>query len=66
MIELCSKFNGKNNGDLCATWSFMKERGWKTVEMVQRDAHLSAEKLVEDAQRIVTQDTSTPQSLIAV
>ena len=40
--------------------------GWESVEMVQRYAHLSADKLIEDAQRIVTQDTSTSQSLKAV
>lgn len=30
LIDLLSQFKGKNNGDLCATWSLMRERGWNS------------------------------------
>lgn len=35
-IDLLSQYNGKNNGDLCATWSFMKERGWTSAEKLSK------------------------------
>jgi len=28
--DLGFQYNGHNNGDLCATWSMMKKRGWKS------------------------------------
>ncbi|MDB4431209.1 hypothetical protein N9137_02345 [Pseudomonadales bacterium] len=28
LIDLLSQYNGKNNGDLCAAMTLMKERGW--------------------------------------
>jgi hypothetical protein len=28
--DLGLQYNGKNNGDLCATWSIMEMRGWKS------------------------------------
>ena len=30
LIDLYMNFNGKNNGDFCATWSLMKKRGWRS------------------------------------
>lgn len=30
LIDLGGQYRGKNNGDLCATWSLMKKRGWKS------------------------------------
>lgn len=32
LVDLGEQFLGKNNGDLCATWSFMKKRGWRAKE----------------------------------
>lgn len=32
LIDLGQQFKGKNNGDLCATWVFMVERGWKSKD----------------------------------
>jgi len=32
LIDLGEQYQGYNNGDLCATWKFMKERGWKSRE----------------------------------
>ena len=29
--DLGRQYNGKNNGDLCATWSMMKKRGWASA-----------------------------------
>lgn len=28
LVDFLAMSNGKNNGDLCATWSMMKKRGW--------------------------------------
>lgn len=28
--DLGRQYNGKNNGDLCATWSVIKKRGWSS------------------------------------
>ena len=30
LIDLYVSYNGKNNGDLCCTWSLMKKRGWRS------------------------------------
>lgn len=30
LVDIASQFNGKNNGDLTAAWSVMRERGWKS------------------------------------
>ncbi len=30
MVDLNTQFKGHNNGDLSATWSMMKKRGWKS------------------------------------
>jgi hypothetical protein len=30
LIDIGQQYLGKNNGDLCATWSFMVARGWKS------------------------------------
>lgn len=30
LMDLLSQFRGDNNGDLCAAWSIMKERGWNS------------------------------------
>ena len=32
LLDLGEQYLGKNNGDLCATWSFMRERGWKSKD----------------------------------
>lgn len=32
VIDLGQQYLGKNNGDLCATWVFMRERGWKSKD----------------------------------
>jgi hypothetical protein len=32
LLDLGEQFIGLNNGDLCATWSMMRERGWRSKE----------------------------------
>ncbi len=32
LLDLGRQFKGFNNGDLCATWSLMREQGWKSKE----------------------------------
>lgn len=36
LIDLATEYNGTNNGDLCATWSMMKKRGWKSQDTLNR------------------------------
>jgi len=36
LIDLYSQFNGKNNGDFCAPWSVMCERGWRSKATLYR------------------------------
>lgn len=30
LVDIASQFNGKNNGDLTAAYSILKDRGWKS------------------------------------
>ncbi len=30
LLDLATQYNGSNNGDLCATFSMMKKRGWSS------------------------------------
>lgn len=32
LFDLLAQFNGANNGDLCAAWSLMKRRGWRSKD----------------------------------
>lgn len=32
LLDLGEQYIGTNNGDLCATWSLMRERGWKSKD----------------------------------
>lgn len=36
LLDLLAQFNGKNNGDLCAAWTLMEKRGWKSRETLAR------------------------------
>lgn len=36
LLDLGTQYNGKNNGDLCATWSMMQLRGWKSQDTLHR------------------------------
>lgn len=31
LVDVASQFNGKNNGDLTAAWTVMRERGWNST-----------------------------------
>ena len=30
LLDVAAQYNGENNGDLCAAWSLMKARGWRS------------------------------------
>ena len=32
LFDLLAQFNGGNNGDLCAAWRLMKQRGWRSKD----------------------------------
>jgi len=34
--EMCYQYNGFNNGDLCATFSMMQKRGWRSKGTLDR------------------------------
>ncbi len=36
LIDLAAQYNGKNNGDLCAAWSMMEKRGWRSKGTLYR------------------------------
>lgn len=35
LLDLCAQYKGNNNGDLCAAYSMMKLRGWKSQHTLQ-------------------------------
>ena len=36
LFDLGAQYNGGNNGDLCATWSLMRKRGWKSQDTLYK------------------------------
>lgn len=36
VLDLAAQYNGSNNGDLCAAWSKMRERGWRSPSTLNR------------------------------
>lgn len=36
LLDLGAWFNGYNNGDLAMPWSWMKKRGWRSKDTLQR------------------------------
>jgi len=36
ILEIGARYNGHNNGNLAAPWSWMKHRGWKSKDTLQR------------------------------
>ena len=43
LLDLLAQFNGYNNGDLCATWSLMCKRGWKSRDTLASSIRLLLE-----------------------
>ncbi|MFK7794610.1 MAG: hypothetical protein AB8B89_04610 [Gammaproteobacteria bacterium] len=39
LVDLYSQYRGKNNGDLCMTWSMMKNRGWRSEATLNKARH---------------------------
>lgn len=35
LFDLLAQYRGNNNGDLCAAYSLMKERGWRSTHTLQ-------------------------------
>jgi hypothetical protein len=36
LLDLLSQYKGDNNGDLCATWTIMKRRGWRSRDSLTK------------------------------
>jgi hypothetical protein len=34
--DIAAQYKGNNNGDLCAAWKFMKARGWKSEDTLNK------------------------------
>lgn len=39
LIDIAGQYKGHNNGDLCAAWSIMKGKGWKSKGTLHRALH---------------------------
>jgi len=39
ILDIGARFNGFNNGNLAAPWSWMKERGWRSKDTLHRALH---------------------------
>ena len=48
LIEVYMQFNGANNGDLCASWSVIRKRGWTSKDQLAKAlAELDATRWLE-------------------
>ena len=36
LLDLAAQYKGNNNGDLCAAWTLMHPRGWKSEETLHK------------------------------
>ena len=36
LVDIAMQFNGRNNGDLCAAWSQMEKRGWRSRDTLTK------------------------------
>ncbi len=36
LIDIASQYRGTNNGDLCATYSVLRKRGWTSNDQIQK------------------------------
>lgn len=36
LMDLLAQYKGDNNGDLCASWTLMKERGWRSRDTLNK------------------------------
>lgn len=44
LIDLGRQYNGRNNGDLCAAWTLMQPRGWRSPGTLSKAVHTLREK----------------------
>jgi len=64
LLDLVAQYRGDNNGDLCAAYSLMKPRGWKSTHTL----HKAKLELIEAGLIVETRTGSRPSkaSLYAV
>jgi len=36
LVDIAGQFRGANNGDLCATWSVMRDKGWRSPSTLNK------------------------------
>lgn len=52
LIDLIAQYKGDNNGDLCAAWTLMKKRGWRSKDTLTNALkELKAGEWIEIARR---------------
>ena len=51
LLDLLSQYRGDNNGDLCAAWTLMRKRGWKSKDTLGKAIHELVEKGVIEKSR---------------
>lgn len=39
LLDIGAQFRGSNNGDICITWSDLRQRGWKSKQTMERAMH---------------------------
>lgn len=44
LIDLGAQHNGHNNGDLCAAWTLMRRRGWRSTATLNKTLHSLIDK----------------------
>ena len=48
LVDLLAQYKGNNNGDLCAAWTLMEKRGWKSRDTLGKAIReLKVAKLIE-------------------
>lgn len=52
LVDVAGQFNGYNNGDLCAAWTIMREKGWRSKGTLHKALnHLLEAGLVEQTRQ---------------
>ena len=44
LLDLCSVYNGRNNGDMATAWTIMRKRGWRSRDQLFKAQEELSEK----------------------
>lgn len=52
LLDILVQYRGSNNGDLCAAWSFMKPRGWRSqATLAKAKTELLEQSLIAETRK---------------